>query len=97
MRTVRYRAVPPKSTVDDRFRPSAVDFVRRRSISGEKGKKKKKKKKKKKRKRRKKRRRRKNTPCRPHPRVVALALGSLMSRRRPRLGIFSCWEKDRGD
>ncbi|RWW28936.1 hypothetical protein GW17_00006566, partial [Ensete ventricosum] len=47
-----YRAVPPKSTVGGRFRPSAVDFGHRRSIEGEKGKKKKKKKKKKKRRRR---------------------------------------------
>ncbi|RWW14449.1 hypothetical protein GW17_00021785 [Ensete ventricosum] len=55
MRTARYRAVPPKSTISGRFWPSVVDFDRQRLIEGEKGKKKKKKKK---RKRRKKRRRR---------------------------------------
>ncbi|RWW36822.1 hypothetical protein BHE74_00058114, partial [Ensete ventricosum] len=32
-RTARYRAVPSKSNVSDRFRSSAIDFGRRRSIS----------------------------------------------------------------
>ncbi|RWW15758.1 hypothetical protein GW17_00020389 [Ensete ventricosum] len=35
MQTDRYRVVPLKSTVDDRFRLSAIDFDRRRSIEGE--------------------------------------------------------------
>ncbi|RRT85654.1 hypothetical protein B296_00003469 [Ensete ventricosum] len=30
--TASYRAVPPKSIIGDRFRPSAVDFNRRWSI-----------------------------------------------------------------
>ncbi|RWW22655.1 hypothetical protein GW17_00013130 [Ensete ventricosum] len=73
MRTARYRVVPPKSTI-------AVDFDRRRSIEGEKGKKKKKKKKK--RKRRKKKKRRRNTSCRPRLHAVA-ARGSSASHPRP--------------
>ncbi|RWW10922.1 hypothetical protein GW17_00025507 [Ensete ventricosum] len=50
--------VLPKSTVDGRFRPLAVDFDRRRSIEGEKGKKKKKRKR-----RKKEEKKKKEVPC----------------------------------
>ncbi|RWW88546.1 hypothetical protein BHE74_00002569 [Ensete ventricosum] len=73
MRTARYRVVPPKSTI-------AVDFDRRRSIEGEKGKKKKKKKKKRKRRKKKKR------IHTSFPRAV-LARVSSPPTRRPRLRI----------
>ncbi|RWW70765.1 hypothetical protein BHE74_00021542 [Ensete ventricosum] len=61
-----------KSTVDSRFRPSTVDFDRRRSIEGEEEKKKEE------------RRRRKKYllfPCRPRPRTVAALIhGRFFSR-----------------
>ncbi|RWV94642.1 hypothetical protein GW17_00042797 [Ensete ventricosum] len=71
-----------KLIIGGQFRPSAINFDRRRSIEGEKGKKKKKRKR-----RKKKRRRRKKyllSPCRPHPHAVA-ALARMPS------------EKDQGD
>ncbi|RWW12611.1 hypothetical protein GW17_00023715 [Ensete ventricosum] len=70
MRTARYRAVPPKSTVGNRLREKSIVDNRLREKKGRRGKEEKKK-------------RRKNTSRRPRPRTV-LARGSPAQRHCPR-------------